>query len=457
MERLKTLKLPKHILFLVIALIEGIVYSFLLPYSLIPDEWHHYVFMEEAFGPSGYFEEMETELGESGKHVIISEEDNASEYKAEVKDSTVKFKKKLHISDFRPKIGIVKYLPSGTGFYLGVALGLPMMTCTHMAEIFAAIVFAILGMLTIKIAPVKKDEFMFCLLIPMTLQQCSSVNYDSVLIPLSFLLIAYIMKLYYQDKVGWKDILIFFVLAAIVAIIKLPYILIAGAILIISHDKYDLKIKDFDIAGFVYKFRWLLMVLMAGLVVLAFYVGRNNEFIKIIVSNILEPVVFIKVFARTFLAWFSLSLIGLIGCFGQMDVDVSLFYIILTVAILTYMNTDIRENVKGYLNTGRRIWLLILAGAVIILVYMAMEAWTYKLNFFNPTGDISAYRDYFKNIDIIEGVQGRYYIPVLPLIFLALSGTERTKNKVVYYLVQYGFYAYSFLYVGLLLYKFYWT
>ena len=72
-------------------------------------------------------------------------------------------------------------------------------------------------------------------------------------------------------------------------------------------------------------------------------------------------------------------------------------------------------------------------------------------------GDVTAFRSYLSNIETIQGVQGRYFIPVLPMILAALSGTRKAKNRIVYYTVQYGFYAFSFLNVVYHIYVRFWV
>ena len=105
------------------------------------------------------------------------------------------------------------------GLCLGMSLNLPIMTCTYLAEIFSFLFYITLGVTSIKIAPMKKDIFTFCLLMPMTVQQCMSVSYDAVLIPICFFLTAYIFYLYYSNhQVSWKELSLLAILSFVILI-----------------------------------------------------------------------------------------------------------------------------------------------------------------------------------------------------------------------------------------------
>ena len=47
-----------YIVFIIISLIQGIVYSFKLPFAQVPDELSNYENMATAFGTSGYTSEL---------------------------------------------------------------------------------------------------------------------------------------------------------------------------------------------------------------------------------------------------------------------------------------------------------------------------------------------------------------------------------------------------------------
>ena len=457
---LKKMRLTLPRIFILIALFEGLIYAFLFPCAQIPDEYNHYMAIENSFGTTGYAKEMKKILyKKAGYGSLIGNLEKRVDREKSEKYSSRKFSQPFKLSNFHPNIGVLKYLPAGLGFYLGIMLGLPILTCTHLAEIFATLFFVFIGALTIKLTPVKKDMFMFCMLIPMTLQQCSSVNYDSVLIPLCFLLFAFILNLRFREKkIGWKDIIICLVLTGIIAVIKVPYIFILGALLIIPHDRFDLKIGGkFEVAGFIRRFWYIFIILACIMVVLVGFVGRNNENVKTIIANVLEFSRFKTVMTNTYKAMGPHHITGIVGLFSWHEISVSMGFVLLFFIVMTYMNTDLRENVIKYISGLGRAWLLILSIIMILLVYIAMQTWTYKTMGLDLAGDVTAFRSYLSNIETIQGVQGRYFIPVLPMILAALSGTRKAKNRIVYYTVQYGFYAFSFLNVVYHIYVRFWV
>ena len=78
--------------------------------------------------------------------------------------------------------------------------------------------------------------------------------------------------------------------------------------------------------------------------------------------------------------------------------------------------------------------------AIIIFIEIALQTWTYKYLEWDILAGVDTFRQYNTDLTEILGVQGRYWIPCLPLILVALSGTSERKNVKVYYGVQVVYY-----------------
>ena len=93
---------------------------------------------------------------------------------------------------------------------------------------------------------------------------------------------------------------------------------------------------------------------------------------------------------------------------------------------------------------------------VMLLIYIALQAWTYEILGYDIYGGIDKYGTYISKINLILGVQGRYFIPCLPILLVAVSGDSVRKNKISYYIVQGIYYSISFISVIILLHSRYW-
>lgn len=448
-----------YFLFALLILVESFTFSAIVPFGQTPDEVAHYRMIEEEFGTSGYVDEMEFVLWYLGGYGGLPRVEEAEvNTLAADRVSEVRFTKPLSLSDFRPRLKALSHLPAGIGFYTGIALGLPMASCARLAEILAVIFFVLMSILTVWTAPVKKEVFAMTMLLPTYLQQCSSVNYDSVLLPCSLFLFAYILKLYYsEEKIRWKNIALLLAVSFVVLVIKPPYVLILISMFIIPLDRYELKIgKRFELAAFVKRFIYVFAAAGAGMVILLFYVGRNNPDIKTILSDITSPIRFLMLLKRTFLEYFLAHIRQLVGVFGWLDSGVSAVCVVLVLIFMVYLiifkgeKTDLRLDVK------RRLILLLSAFGVFMLIEIALQSWTYFHLAFDRNVGLDVYRRYMREIPHIMGIQGRYWLPCVPITLVALSGNRERKHVKAYYAVQFIVYIILFVYVTGLLYDRYW-
>ncbi len=446
-------------LFGLVMLVLGLFYAFTLPFAQVPDELTHYQMMEEEFGTTGYVDEMISRLYfPAGLHALPWNYNAKVDTLALQSVSHVFFSQPLSLSSFHPKINAIRHLPSGIGFYLGIAMELPILWCACLAEIFSVLFYVGIGIAALRMAPVKKDIFAFCLLMPMTLQQCSSVNYDAVLIPCSFLLFAYILKLFYSNsKIRWRNLLVVFILTIILLIIKPPYILIALSILIIPLRRYRLKLgKRFEIMSFARKYKLIVLVLVACGIGVALYVFRNNSSVALILSDILEFPKFISLLIRTYRSLFYTHIIQMVGRFGWLDSSVSSIFIILFFIMLTYLSSATSEMENTKLTASRRVWLLLVFIASFLLIEIAMQGWSYDYLEWGSKVDLATFRSYIAKLNTILGVQGRYWIPILPILLISLSCPTQRKHREIYWFSQFIFYAISFQHVMIVLVERYW-
>ena len=437
-----------YILFITVALVQGLIYSFTVPMGQVPDELTHYELIETEFGTSGYIAELENGVYYAGGFDDIKWHPDVKVSPLTVKAvASAKFSKPLSMSGFHPSITVLRHLPAGIGFYLGIALGLPMLSCTYLAEIFSVLFFVVTGFLAIKTTPFKKEIFAFCLLIPETLQQCASVSYDSVTIPVAFLLFAYILRLYEQEKpIRWKQICCITVLSLALAVTKPPCVLIALTLLMIPASRFELKIgKKTEIAHIVRKYWYIVLVLLAAVIGLGIWLFRDSSIVKTILADVLSPMDFIRMLGRTLKQNAYEYYYMMIGVFGWLESRVPELFILVFTGVMVWLNAERTETPKKEINPGRRAWLVLVFFLVALASLVGIQEWSYQFLGANTTGGIEVFQNHINNLDHIIGFQGRYFTPALPILLVALSGTLNRKNKKAYWLVQIAYYAYAFI------------
>ncbi len=447
-----------YLIFLITAMVVGFFYAFKLPFGQIPDELTHYQLMEEEFGTNGYVDEMISSIYLPGSFHTLPRNSDVKVDKTLMENvSTVRFSPDLRLS-FHPRLTILRHLPAGIGFYSGVILGLPVLTCTYLAEVLSVIFFAGIGYLTLRTTPVKKEIFAFCLLIPETLQQCASISYDAVVIPCSLLLFAYILKLYNRkEKTKWRNVWIVALLSFVLLVVKPPYALLGLTILIIPVEQFHLKIgKKLEIASLIRKFRYMAVLCVLMLAGIGLYLFRDQPIIKTVIADLLYFPDFLRLLKNTFQALGLYHITQMVGVFGWLDSQVSNMFLIVFFMMMMYLNSCRTEKPDRELTIIHRGWLILIAVGTVIAIEIGLQEWTYEYLGLDCTASIETFCEYILRTPQILGVQGRYWIPCLPVFLVAVSGKNPRKYKKSFHFTQIVYYLYSFFYVMHVLNNRYW-
>ena len=115
-----------------------------------------------------------------------------------------------------------------------------------------------------------------------------------------------------------------------------------------------------------------------------------------------------------------------------------IFCLVLMYIMLFQKKEDIE--LSSRLTLGNRITFFVIAIAVSMLVFLAMITWSFELTKLDLNADLSAFREYLYKIVIILGVQGRYFIPILPMVLIPLGKGYEYRSKKFYVGVQLLFY-----------------
>lgn len=437
-------------LFVLILLAEGIFFAVRIPFGQIPDEITHYQLMESEFGTAGYVDQMIRDVFVPGHYDRIQTQPGVKvDRKAEEEIWERRFSPELSLS-FRPGLGVVRHLPAGVGFYIGVLLNAPILVCAMMAEICSVLFFAGMGLLTLRTAPVRKEIFAFCFLLPMTLQQCASVNYDAVLLPCSFFLFAYVLKLVFgETPVGWKQLAVVALLTGVILLIKPPYALLSLLVLMIPAERYSLPVgKKLRLEKIFSRYRFAALGLAAAAVGAGLFLFRNSPVVKTILADILNLPAFLGLAVRTAAADGMNYILQLVGNFGWLDSRVSDFYVICFFLILVLMLLGSLDRKKWHLSWKRRLFLALVSVAVILMILIALQEYTYGELGWDRTAGLEAWRRYVRDCPRIQGIQGRYLLPVLPVCMMMLSVEKPVVNRKVLWVLLAGFWFFTFFHVA---------
>ena len=298
-------------------------------------------------------------------------------------------------------------------------------------RLFNLLAFAGMAWLAVRIMPFKKEMFMAVSLLPMTLHLAASLSYDTSLIGLSLLFFAWCFYLAYEKKqIGIRDTVILGLLLVLLEPCKIVYLPLAGICLLIPASKFGEK-KRYWISVAAVIGVMALAIFLINNVVLSAWIQDTENIISweggsagYTIQDILkEPYQAFLIYYETLvtqLDYYQATMLG--GYLGNLDPNLTVPYFCLYLlwGILIVSSVRRAEDYTPF-KPGQKVWIAVLTLLSFCLVLTSMLlGWT-------PKG-----------FTYIAGIQGRYFLPILPLILLLIYGDnltiKRDYSKGIYYL-----------------------
>lgn len=229
--------------------------------------------------------------------------------------------------------------------------------------------------------------FFFCALNPVILYVTQSITYDAIVVSLSLLVIAMAYKIFTAEVVSKKTVIISVFCALLLFPMKTIYFPISMLVFIALFDRYGYKIK----INKKYILAFLLLAIILIFIILACkYIGRNSVNYSIF-DFVKNPVSSFMIFLRTLFGgseWyeFSSSILEGYGITG-----------ILPLVLVTMFSCSHRL-------TKKQLYIFVAVYILVsLLLFIVAFQWTDKGNM------------------IIWGLQTRYFYPILPIFMLCLQ------------------------------------
>lgn len=407
-------------IYLTLGLTFGMVFVLSLPPYTAPDEGTHisttYAFVSEFLGEDPIFDET--------NHVISRGTDGDIGGEAQV--SLVKFHDLYEAAKYpsgdmerdfarggKLDVPFTCYLPQILGVLLGVLLKFSGFWTLYLGKVFAMLFFTMCIFFSIKLIPWGKMVIMTVALLPMSMELASSFSYDCVLNALCILFISYTLHLICKkDKVTWKDFLFLGIIICVIAPCKMFYFLIAGMLYLIPKEKYKSK-----------KVYWMMNtgILVAGLAVLIImrfqfltsHVGGAtpsaiedatvNYSIATILGDIPHSISVLFNTAIIKSEFYYNSMWG--NQLGSLQVYIPTFVITSFVLVLFTAGVCTTREERVIYEPDAKFRLVNLGLSLLMFLGILAALWIG----WTPV-----------TYGVIEGVQGRYFLPFLPMVFLSM-------------------------------------
>lgn len=426
-------RVPVEKIYAVSALVFGLIFCFLIPPYCVPDEWAHFdgayrisnemMGITEIPGPNRIYKRA-CDIDEENYGTLSITED---EYRALYENiGSVADDETLVVGYADDSIGnvtVFNYAASALGFTVARLMHWGHMPMLILGRIFN--LFAVIAMMyfAIRKMPFAKSLIAVIGLLPITLQQMASCSYDGVIIGAAYIFTAYCLHIIFDEKISVMDIAVMSFFGCLVAACKGGvYAPMLGLVLIILFAGKKLqKKKVLTIIGvigsmmlvFLTQFSSTIIALLSTAQGTAYRSGVSGGTELYTFSYFMDyPKEVVRIFQNTFVSMGDFYLQGLLGgALGIMDTELPWFLLMAFFVLLLLCVVKSKAEEKAFGFAGRVYsGFLCLASVVLILLSMLL-AWTTI------------------GTDAIQGVQGRYFIPIIGLGFLACRNNMVMERK----------------------------
>ncbi|MDO4483123.1 MAG: DUF2142 domain-containing protein [Clostridia bacterium] len=312
----------------------------------------------------------------------------------------------------------VMYLPQVLATLLAFALHLNRMWIYLLGDLLNLALYITLTAMAIRIIPRGKTPLMLAAVTPMAMQQASSLSGDGFVIGMSFLLIALAVRaMERQGKAGRGELAAIMAVSVLMAPAKAVYFLLLLLLVLIPKERFGSNGR-----------KWLFIAATAALAAAVTVAVQLSWLTKQVSDSaagttpyysmgwvLSHPVQTVMLVINTLVPrgafWYIDSAVGRELSGLSLQIFPGYVYFMLFLVLLSAVTSKGETPLKPV-----RRWSFLTIAALVVLATMGtmLIAWT-------PMGAAA-----------IDGVQGRYFIPLLPLVFIAMENSCFAAQKDYY-------------------------
>lgn len=445
--RIKSFKIENVVFTLILAF--GIIMMFIMPPLQAPDEPVHFYRAYEisqggmvtdntSEGVGSYLpksiQKMEDLL--EAKRISFNpyEKVNFEGFKEALKEPLNKNDKEFYVYPSAAVYAPVQYIPQSIGIALGNLLNLPVLMVFYLGRLANLIVWALLIRYALKIVPFGKNILAITALFPVCLQQAASISPDAMLNGISILFIAYTLSLSEsKEELNIKHKLLILAMAVFITLSKIVYLPIVLILFLIPKERfkngnhYVIFIVLVGIISLLITGSWMKYVDARLGLDFAPFLGVNTGMqIKYALTH---PFRYAFIIRNTLFMYSEAYIEGAIGNLGWLDtmLPYSVIYSLFFTSIFVSVTSDMPKHRKQ-----RILFIFIFVTSALLILSSLYAGWT-------PVAH-----------EIIAGVQGRYFIPVIPLLLMFIPNLKVQMSRANFNRYLYVYINWTLLYTMLI-------
>ncbi len=325
----------------------------------------------------------------------------------------------------------VAYIPQAFGICLARLFHWNAVMLAYMGRLGNLLFFVAMTFFAMRRLPFGKEVLFGVALLPMTLHLSASFSYDVMILGCMFYLTAVCLDLAYEkERVRAADVAVIAALMAAAGPCKLIYGVLMGLCLLIPVEKFG-GWKPWALAAACVFLAWgLSMTLINGQTIVSYATETENvvpwaqEEGYSLTLLLHRPLQAARMFYQTFLwqaEYYHMTMIG--AYLGNLDTVLDVPYLVVAVFTVSLLCLAMKKpGERQVMSVGNRVWAAALCGLCGLAAMASMLiAWT-------PLSS-----------QVISGVQGRYFLPFLPVLLIAFKNDAivltKNGNRSILYLM----------------------
>lgn len=326
------------------------------------------------------------------------------------------------VTYFVPQYGILSYMPGIIVLEIMKWLDVGPLYMLYILRFISLITYMAIMYFAIKIMPIKKWLFALCALTPTAISLAAGISTDGLTISLMFLFTALVFNFAFNEKISKlsaKDIVILGLILLYITILKFPYGAVVFLLFVIPKEKFPEKFSGLKTISL---FTAMLFLYTLFTTLQSFHLGKgltslNPEILpvkEVLLYTIKHPAIIIQNILNSIshdgLAWYA----GSIAIFSWQDTVLPPhFYFMWSLVMLSIaIFADNKEPDTSALNIKNK-WIYFLVISLCIIV-------TYVVCYFLFS---------YEGLEGVRNMQGRYFIPTLPLFYLLFATNKKINLK----------------------------
>lgn len=402
--------------FLLCWILVGLLFLFSITLFRVPDETAHFFRaydvsfrhavsdIDEKSGSVGNELPLDIDLG-----LLSSNWQSFSDNKnMEVSEDFV-FKGFTNTSLYSP----ISYLPQALGIFIARKMTSNVASIAYAGRIFNWLFITIILYGAIRLIPVGKEIVALIALMPMNIHESISLAPDGMVVAISILLISAVVYLRQVDseQIKLRQMFLLYLLAWFISLLKIVYLPFCLLYFLIPFERFGSKQKK---------------ILHLTLIAL-FAIGSNLVWLQVSSNFLLingtdssaqlqylihNPFYYLLVLARTFFyysAWWVNTMIG--SSLGALDVSTIGILVLVYMCLLAYKFAKQHGKYNKIKLTENMLF-----GFVVFSIFLLIS-----------TSEYLGWTPPYKNI--VEGIQGRYFIAILLPLYFAINNPSALLEK----------------------------